>query len=82
MARLNIIGLYWVLSAVNGSVPALIALLFSVSGLGFLLIWASATLATFTLICLICLDSAPKEAAPESEDQWVKGEIQRLPFFH
>ena len=80
MAKLNILSLYWVLSAANGSVPAVIALLFSVSGLGFLLIWAVATLATFSLICIACLSAALKEVPSESEAYWMQSEIQRLPI--
>jgi hypothetical protein len=80
MARINVISLYWLLSAVNSSVPVAIALLFSIPGWGLLVIWALSTMVTFTLICLTCLRTTLEDVVLESEPQWARGEIQNILF--
>ncbi len=65
MMRCNTIYMYLALSAINGFIPALIALLFSVQGMAALLIWGIVTVASFALICLMCLGSAMKNVVPD-----------------
>ena len=76
MCRTNLIPFYLVLSAANGIVPFIIALLLSVATPYALAIWGIATTATFVLICLVCLRTAWKYANPAQEDEPGAAELE------
>lgn len=76
MCRTNLIPFYLVLSAVNGIVPFIIALLLSISLLYSLAIWGIASTATFALISLVCLRSALKNTDPAQEDEHGGAELE------
>ncbi len=82
MTRFNIIFLYLALSVINGLVPPAIALWLSVPGLIVLLIWGLATIASFALICLVCLGSAIKDAVPGSERNNLSREFNEAAIYH
>jgi hypothetical protein len=76
MCRTNLIPFYLVLSAVNGIVPFIIALLLSVATSYALAIWGIATTATFVLICLVCLRTAWKNADAVQVDEPGAAELE------
>ena len=82
MPRFNIIFLYLTLSAVNGMAPLAIALLLSVPGMIALLMGGLVTLASFSLICLICLGGAMKEAVTESETNSLGRDFKKAAIYH
>ena len=79
--RLKLIPFYLVLSAANGVVPFVIALVMSVSVIHALLIWALATMATFVLINLVCLRTAWKNTDPTQDDEQGSAELEKVPAF-
>lgn len=78
MTKFNIILLYLTLSAINGIVPPAIALLFSTPSIIALLVWGFATIASFVLICLICLGGAMKDAIPGAERNKLSREFNEI----
>ena len=74
MMRSNLVTQYLLISSLNGVVPFVIALLLSASGLWALLVWLAATLATYLLICLVCMRKAIAEMEPETHS--FKGELE------
>jgi hypothetical protein len=81
MNRSHIIPLYLVISAINGIVPFIIALLFQISLINALLIWGIATAGTFLLICLVCLRGAMKQANIETEEKQMGAELEKAPVY-
>jgi hypothetical protein len=69
LCRSKLIPVYLVLSAANGVVPFVIALVLSHSVIHALAIWALATVATFALINLVCLRTAWKNSDPAPGDE-------------
>jgi hypothetical protein len=82
MCRTNLIPFYLVLSAANGIVPFIIALLLSVSTQYALVIWGIATAATFVLISLVCLRTAWKNAGPAPCQEIASAEFENVAAFH
>jgi hypothetical protein len=82
MTRFVLFTQYLFLSAVNGTVPLIIALLFSVSGVNALLIWGAATVASFMLICLVCLRSAMFKMISASDSNGFRGELEKATVLH
>jgi hypothetical protein len=58
MTQNNVMGLYFALSLINGSILFTTALLFSVPVAMAFFIGGTATLAAFTFLCLMCLPCA------------------------
>ena len=81
LCRSKLIPFYLVLSAVNGIVPFVIALLLSVSVIHALAIWALATAASFVLVNLVCLRTAWKNTGPAPGEETGSAELEKLPAF-
>ena len=81
MTRSNLFTTYLLLSTINGMVPSVIALLFSVSGLSALLIWGAATVVSFFLICLVCLRSAMSNMISEPDVREFGGELEKATIY-
>lgn len=81
LRRSKLIPFYLVLSAANGVVPFVIALLLSGSVIHALAIWAFATAATFALINLVCLRTAWKNSDPAAGDEPGSAELEKVPAF-
>ena len=81
LCRSKLIPFYLVLSAVNGIVPFVIALLLFVSVIHALAIWALATAATFVLINLVCLRTAWKNTDPAPGEKLDSAELEKVPAF-
>jgi hypothetical protein len=79
--RPKLIPFYLVLSAANGVVPFLIALVLSFSVIHALLVWALATAATFVLINLVCLRTAWKNTDPTSGGEQGSADLEKVPVF-
>ena len=77
LCRSTLIPFYLVLSAVNGVVPFVTALLLSVSLIYALAIWALAAAATFVLINLVCLRTAWKNTEPVGKPG--SAEFEKIP---
>ena len=82
LCQSKLIPLYLALSAVNGVVPFVIALLMSVSIIYALAIWALATAATFVLINVVCLRTAWKNADPAPDEETGSAELGKVPAYH
>ena len=78
LCRSKLIPFYLVLSAANGIVPFVIALLLFVSVIHALAIWA---LATFVLINLVCLRTAWKNTDPAPGEKLDSAELEKVPAF-
>jgi hypothetical protein len=78
LCRSKLIPFYLVLSAANGVVHFLIALLMSISVIYALTIWALATAATFMLINLVCFRTAWKYADPAPGEEPGSTEFENL----
>ena len=81
LCRSKLIPLYLVLSAANGVVPFVIALLLSVSVIHALAIWALATAVTFVLVNLVCLRTPWKNADPVPGEEPDSTEFKKYPAF-
>ena len=82
LCQSKLIPLYLVLSAANGVVPFVIALLLSVSIIYALAIWALATAVTFVLINMVCLRTAWENADPTQGEELGSAELEKAPAFH
>ena len=82
MCRSKLIPFYLVLSAANGVVPFVIALLLSVSVIYAMAIWLLATAATFMLINLVCFRTAWKYSNPATSEEPGSTELEKAPAFH
>ena len=81
MNQAKCIPLYLVLAAVNGIVPFIIALLFSVSIMYAVLIWGLATASTFLFISLVCMRSAIKQSDSELEEKPARADLEKAPIY-
>ena len=81
LCRSKLIPFYLVLSAANGVVPFMIALLLSGSVIHAVAIWSLATAATFILINLVCLHTAWRNSNPATGEEPDSTVLEKVPVY-
>ena len=78
LCQSKLISFYLVLSAANGVVPFIIALLLFSSVIHALAIWSLATAATFMLISLVCFHTAWKNSNSATGEEPGSTEFEKI----